>query len=262
MGFRLRKSIKIAPGVRLNVSKTGIGASAGVGAGRYSVHSSGRRTVSARSGVPGVYYQKSVGGSRRGSSVLGFLWACSPFPWPSAVAVAGVSRGALSRSALARRAEKRTSTKTSFSCSTRSRSVPQTPRPPSTCTTTVLAVQRRSTRATGSTQTPKIAEGSSSSTTRRSYGTKCRVPMTTRFTKCLDEHDVLRAFRSEPAPSSSTYIVNEGGEGATALLADDSRSAERGRRPSSRATCGSRRTANSGRAPRATYGESYESRSP
>jgi hypothetical protein len=85
--------------------------------------------------------------------------------------------------------------------------------------------------------------------------------MTTRFTKCLDEHDVLRAFRSEPAPSSSTYIVNEGGEGATALLADDSRFAERGRRPSSRATCGSR-SGNWRRAPRATYGESYESRSP
>jgi tetratricopeptide (TPR) repeat protein len=66
MGFRMRKSIKLAPGVRLNVSKRGVGMSAGVGGARYSVHSSGRRTVSARTGVPGVYYQKSVGGGRSG----------------------------------------------------------------------------------------------------------------------------------------------------------------------------------------------------
>jgi hypothetical protein len=60
----MRKSIKVAPGVRLNVSKRGVGASAGGRGGRYSVHSSGRRTVSAGGGVvPGVYYQKSVSGS-------------------------------------------------------------------------------------------------------------------------------------------------------------------------------------------------------
>jgi len=52
MGFRMRKSIKIAPAVRLNVSKTGVGASAGIGGTRYSVHSSGRRTVSARETPP------------------------------------------------------------------------------------------------------------------------------------------------------------------------------------------------------------------
>ena len=66
MGFRMRKSIKLAPGVRLNVSKRGVGMSAGVGGARYSVHSSGRRTISARTGVPGVYYQKSVTASRGG----------------------------------------------------------------------------------------------------------------------------------------------------------------------------------------------------
>jgi tetratricopeptide (TPR) repeat protein len=61
----MRKSMRIAPGVRLNVSKSGVGASVGGRGGRYSVHSSGRRTVSAGSGiVPGVYYQKSVGASR------------------------------------------------------------------------------------------------------------------------------------------------------------------------------------------------------
>jgi tetratricopeptide (TPR) repeat protein len=64
-GFRMRKSIKVAPGVRLNVSKRGVGMSAGVGGVRYSVHSSGRRTTTVRSGVPGVYYQSSRGGGRR-----------------------------------------------------------------------------------------------------------------------------------------------------------------------------------------------------
>ncbi|HEX2149396.1 MAG TPA: DUF4236 domain-containing protein [Actinomycetota bacterium] len=52
MGFRLRKSFKLAPGVRLNVSKSGFGVSAGVPGARYSVHSSGRRTKSV--GLPGT----------------------------------------------------------------------------------------------------------------------------------------------------------------------------------------------------------------
>jgi Protein of unknown function (DUF4236) len=51
MGFRMRKSIKVASGVRLNVSKSGVGGSVGGRAGRYSVHSSGRKTVSAGGGV-------------------------------------------------------------------------------------------------------------------------------------------------------------------------------------------------------------------
>jgi tetratricopeptide (TPR) repeat protein len=68
MGFRMRKSIKVAPGVRLNVSKRGVGASVGGGGVRYSAHSSGRRTVSARTGVPGIYYQESVGGGTRRSA--------------------------------------------------------------------------------------------------------------------------------------------------------------------------------------------------
>lgn len=60
MGFRLYKSVKLGKGVRLNLSKTGVGMSAGVPGARYSVHSSGRtvRTV----GVPGtgVYYRKDT----------------------------------------------------------------------------------------------------------------------------------------------------------------------------------------------------------
>jgi tetratricopeptide (TPR) repeat protein len=65
MAFRMRKSIKVAPGVRLNVSKTGVGASVGGKGARYSAHSSGRRTTTLGSGVvPGVSYQKSSSGGR------------------------------------------------------------------------------------------------------------------------------------------------------------------------------------------------------
>jgi hypothetical protein len=59
MGFRMRKRFNVVPGVRLNVSKRGVGASVGGKHGRYSVHSTGRRTVSAGTGIPGVYYQKA-----------------------------------------------------------------------------------------------------------------------------------------------------------------------------------------------------------
>jgi tetratricopeptide (TPR) repeat protein len=50
--FRFRRSIKLGPGVRLNVSKTGIGASVGVRGARRSFHSSGRETSSV--GIPGT----------------------------------------------------------------------------------------------------------------------------------------------------------------------------------------------------------------
>ncbi len=74
----MRKSIRLAPGVRLNVSKRGLGMSAGVGGVRYSVHSSGRRTMSARTGVPGVYYQQSVSGKGRKTSARSLPQAVSP----------------------------------------------------------------------------------------------------------------------------------------------------------------------------------------
>jgi Protein of unknown function (DUF4236) len=81
MGFRMRKSIKVAPGVRVNVSKRGVGASVGGKGGRYSVHSSGRKTASVGSGViPDVYYQKTVSGSARSASRT----AAAPAPAPVA----------------------------------------------------------------------------------------------------------------------------------------------------------------------------------
>jgi tetratricopeptide (TPR) repeat protein len=69
MPLRARKSIRIAKGVRLNLSKTGVGMSVGAGGLRYSVHSSGRRTVS--TGLPGTglgYQQSWQAGSRTSGS--------------------------------------------------------------------------------------------------------------------------------------------------------------------------------------------------
>lgn len=58
VGFRFNKSVGLGKGVRLNLSKTGVGVSAGVPGLRYSVHSSGRSTRTA--GIPGtgLYYRK------------------------------------------------------------------------------------------------------------------------------------------------------------------------------------------------------------
>ena len=60
MGFRVQRSFRIAKGVRLNLSKSGLGVSFGVPGLRYSAHSSGRRTVTA--GIPGsgVRYQQTL----------------------------------------------------------------------------------------------------------------------------------------------------------------------------------------------------------
>lgn len=52
MGLRFRKSVKIAPGVRLNISKKSVGISAGVKGYCKSINSSGRVTTSI--GVPGT----------------------------------------------------------------------------------------------------------------------------------------------------------------------------------------------------------------
>ena len=52
MGFRFRKSVKIAPGVRLNIGKKSVGISAGVKGARVSVNSKGRVTKTV--GIPGT----------------------------------------------------------------------------------------------------------------------------------------------------------------------------------------------------------------
>ena len=60
MGFRLYKSVRLGKGVRLNLSKTGVGISGGVPGARYSVHSSGRTTRTVGAPGTGVYYRKDT----------------------------------------------------------------------------------------------------------------------------------------------------------------------------------------------------------
>ena len=65
MGVRFRKSLKIAPGVRLNVGTKSAGVSFGGKGLRYSVNSSGRRTATV--GIPGsgLSYSTSISGKRQ-----------------------------------------------------------------------------------------------------------------------------------------------------------------------------------------------------
>lgn len=66
MGFRFRKSIGLGPGVRLNLSKSGLGVSVGTRGLRYSVNMAGRTFSSA--GIPGtgLSYAKTGSPAPRG----------------------------------------------------------------------------------------------------------------------------------------------------------------------------------------------------
>ena len=65
MGLRFRKSIKIADGLKLNLSKSGVSLSAGKKGARYTVSSSGRRTATV--GIPGtgISYSKTFGTKKK-----------------------------------------------------------------------------------------------------------------------------------------------------------------------------------------------------
>jgi hypothetical protein len=66
MGFRFRKSFKIAPGVKLNVGKKSMGVSVGAKGFRTSVNTSGRRTTTV--GIPGTglsYTSTSSSGTKK-----------------------------------------------------------------------------------------------------------------------------------------------------------------------------------------------------
>lgn len=52
MGLRFRKSVKIAPGVKVNFNKKSVGVSVGAKGAHVSVNSSGRKTTSV--GIPGT----------------------------------------------------------------------------------------------------------------------------------------------------------------------------------------------------------------
>lgn len=65
MGLRFRKSVKIAPGVRLNFGKKSTSVSLGGKGARFTVNSTGKKTASV--GIPGtgLYYTESVGGGKK-----------------------------------------------------------------------------------------------------------------------------------------------------------------------------------------------------
>lgn len=65
MGLRVRKSISLCKGVRLNIGKNSMGLSFGTKGLRYSINSSGRRTSTV--GIPGtgIYYTQSSTTGRR-----------------------------------------------------------------------------------------------------------------------------------------------------------------------------------------------------
>jgi tetratricopeptide (TPR) repeat protein len=63
MSYRFRKSVKLAPGVRMNVGKRGLGLSVGARGARYSVNTSGRKTASVGLPGSGLSYRSEGGGS-------------------------------------------------------------------------------------------------------------------------------------------------------------------------------------------------------
>lgn len=63
MGFRFRKSIKILPGTRLNVSKSGVGISTGVKGARISTGPSGTRVTTSIPGT-GIYNVQNIGAGK------------------------------------------------------------------------------------------------------------------------------------------------------------------------------------------------------
>jgi len=74
MGWSFRKSFRVAPGIRLNLSKGGAGLSGGIKGFRVGV---GPRGTQVSAGRGGIYYRKQLGGgfgglgaSRRRSSIL------------------------------------------------------------------------------------------------------------------------------------------------------------------------------------------------
>lgn len=66
MGFRFRKSFKIAPGVKVNVGKKSVGVSVGTKGFRKSINSSGRRTTTV--GIPGTGISYTTSSSSKSSN--------------------------------------------------------------------------------------------------------------------------------------------------------------------------------------------------
>lgn len=85
VGFRMRKSFKIAPGVRMTVTPRGIGTSVGGRAGRVRVHSSGRAAAVASIPGTGISHTTTLSSGSRGtrSTNSGQLTPAAP-PAPAA----------------------------------------------------------------------------------------------------------------------------------------------------------------------------------
>ncbi|WP_426952809.1 DUF4236 domain-containing protein [Bacillus mycoides] len=64
MGFKFRKSFKVAPGVKVNLSNTGVGVSAGVKGVRVSTGPSGSRITTSIPGT-GLSYEQRIGKSKK-----------------------------------------------------------------------------------------------------------------------------------------------------------------------------------------------------
>ncbi len=64
MGFKFRKSIKVAPGVKVNLSNKGVGVSAGVKGVRVSTGPSGSRITTSLPGT-GISYEQRIGDKKK-----------------------------------------------------------------------------------------------------------------------------------------------------------------------------------------------------
>jgi len=65
MGFYIRKSFKLGP-IRLNVSRSGLGMSAGVKGARFGINAGGKKYVHVGRG--GLYYRENLPGSTQQES--------------------------------------------------------------------------------------------------------------------------------------------------------------------------------------------------
>lgn len=68
MGFRFRRRIRIAPGLRLNLSKRGASLSVGRPGATFNIGRRGRRATIGLPGT-GISYSARLGGSTRGPGV-------------------------------------------------------------------------------------------------------------------------------------------------------------------------------------------------
>lgn len=67
MGLRFRKSIKVAPGVKINLNKKSAGVTLGTKGAHYTINTSGKRTASVGLPGTGLSYSTFSGGAKKGS---------------------------------------------------------------------------------------------------------------------------------------------------------------------------------------------------